>query len=575
MINQKTIVWLLNVPLDQDHKNTIYFETLEQQTAYFASRVVFNSIEDGDNGISIQRTFSYQRKDGVIRYPKHKDELESCNYVMYTNEGDKAFPKWHYAFITDKQYKNDEATEIYIKTDPVQDRMFKKDGTRGYKVNASFIEREHVADDTPGLHTQEEGLQLGEYVCNLSNDFSGFTDLSIVIGVTEAWYGETSKDFELGWGGASFGEGEFKKISGEVYNGLPSGLAYAACPYSEAGMKQMKDLIEKYDSGKADAIQCLFLAPTALTGTGTQGGWVPKSVRFFEHYINLKPAYSDNYSLITLTSDKINNHEPNNKKLLTYPYRYLLVGNNNGVSVPYRFENFSDYEGNKNVEPQFIVKACLSPGCSIRLVPLNYNGVNENEEEGINGGKFPSLNWTSDVYTNWLTQNGVNIAIDVVSSIAMTALGVAAGVASGGAGFLATTPMIASGVSQVASTMGEINKMSMVPPQSKGNTNNGDIITISGQNTFHFYNMSIKEEYAKIIDGYFDMFGYKVNSVKVPNENHRPEFWYTKTIDVSITGDMDQGDLQELKNIYNNGITFWKNPDHVGDYSYAKDNKIS
>lgn len=31
-------------------------------------------------------------------------------------------------------------------------------------------------------------------------------------------------------------------------------------------------------------------------------------------------------------------------------------------------------------------------------------------------GKFPICNWDTDVYTNWLTQNGVNIGLSVAGS---------------------------------------------------------------------------------------------------------------------------------------------------------------
>ena len=81
--------------------------------------------------------------------------------------------------------------------------------------------------------------------------------------------------------------------------------------------------------------------------------------------------------------------------------------------------------------------------------------------------------------------------------------------------------------------------------------------------------MSIKNEYARIIDGYFDMFGYKTNVVKVPNTNHRARWWYTKTIDVNIDGNIPNDDMQKIKNAYNNGITFWRNASEIQNYSLS------
>ena len=81
--------------------------------------------------------------------------------------------------------------------------------------------------------------------------------------------------------------------------------------------------------------------------------------------------------------------------------------------------------------------------------------------------------------------------------------------------------------------------------------------------------MSIKPEYSAIIDGYFDMFGYKVCKVKVPNSNHRARWWYTKTVDVSLDGNIPNDDILKIKDCYNNGIRFWRNASEIENYSLA------
>jgi hypothetical protein len=81
--------------------------------------------------------------------------------------------------------------------------------------------------------------------------------------------------------------------------------------------------------------------------------------------------------------------------------------------------------------------------------------------------------------------------------------------------------------------------------------------------------MTIKAEYARAIDEFFDMYGYKCHRVKVPEKAHRAAYWYTKTIDANIEGDIPQEDLQAIKDCYNRGITFWKNASNFRDYSVA------
>ena len=78
-----------------------------------------------------------------------------------------------------------------------------------------------------------------------------------------------------------------------------------------------------------------------------------------------------------------------------------------------------------------------------------------------------------------------------------------------------------------------------------------------------------------VIDKYFDMFGYKVNRVKLPNKAHRGRWWYTKTIDVNIDGAIPNDDLNKIKDVYNKGITFWRNSDEIQNYSLSNGIAIS
>lgn len=63
------------------------------------------------------------------------------------------------------------------------------------------------------------------------------------------------------------------------------------------------------------------------------------------------------------------------------------------------------------------------------------------------------------------------------------------------------------------------------------------------------------------------MYGYKVNNVKLPNITGRRNWNYVKTLDCNLLGEIPQEDLEELKQIFNNGVTFWHNPSSFLDYS--------
>lgn len=529
-----TEVRLLSVPLENDYQHTLYFETAAAQETYFKNQ----TIKSGSD-------FSYQRKENLIRYPAHFDDLVGCNYVMYKNANYSG--KWFYAFIKKMEYVNDGNTNIFIETDVIQTWLF------DYELKKSFVEREHVDSDGLGAHTVPERLELGEYICN-KHSKAGYcdeTDLLIVVGSTRTPDGE--------------------QVNGKLYNNIYSGINYYTFANTQAGANELQEWLASFSGdGAADAITCMFLAPKRLTDLRDDHTTVGSN--FIDtHYINGDESLSIN-SAIDMTDGTLDGYTPKNKKLLCYPYRYLLVSNNAGCSVPFQYEQFKQTVNGVTapIDPQFKIEGCLTPGTSIRMIPLNYKGIGRNDEEGINLGKFPCLNWTSDVYTNWLTQNGVNIAISAVGGLATIAGGI--GLIATGAGAIAGAGAITSGILGVASSVGEVYSHSLQPPQAQGNINSGDIVTASGNNDFHFYDMSIKREYAAIIDNYFSMYGYKVNQLKKPNFAHRANYWYTKTIDANIAGAIPMDDLQKIKECYNRGITFWKNTTNIRDYSV--DNSI-
>ena len=131
-------------------------------------------------------------------------------------------------------------------------------------------------------------------------------------------------------------------------------------------------------------------------------------------------------------------------------------------------------------------------------------------------------------------------------------------------------PLVSAGV-EIANSLKQVENAKMQPPQSYGNTNNGDVITSSYSNTFHFYDMTIQKEYSEIIDNYFDAYGYKVNNFKTPNKAHRSRWWYTKTIGANIGGSIPTNELEKIKNCYDNGITFWRNASEISRYDLSNE----
>ena len=86
--------------------------------------------------------------------------------------------------------------------------------------------------------------------------------------------------------------------------------------------------------------------------------------------------------------------------------------------------------------------------------------------------------------------------------------------------------------------------------------------------------MGISGERAKQIDEYFDRFGYAVNK----NDNlyqaitSRNKWNYIKTVHCVLKADIPDENLNEIKSMFNNGITIWKNPNEIYRYDLGAEN---
>ena len=512
---------LLKTPFEMDERNQLTFSNKQEQYNYFNSLPKL----EYDN-------CTYQRKEGVIRYQTNPptgltyEDLLTYNYCMYRNEAYSN--KWFYAYIDNIEYKNDGMTEVSIKTDAFQTWQF------DINYKRSFIEREHVNDDTIGLHTIPEQLEHGEYINSQNKtDFAYSTTCYIVIATTEM-YDETVER------------------PGNNYNGIYGGLIFNIFHIAGAASAFISNLD---NAGRNGIVDSLFMIPSGLALTSMCDAYsFTRNGVTYPFYI-LKPSTTaTDFGVLNITRPTHvgTNYTPINNKLYCYPYNYFVVSNNVGSNAEYHYENFSSTIG-------FKVYASITPGCSIKAVPLNYKGVQYNFEESINGAKFPICSWNTDVYTNWLTQNSVNIGLSYLNAGTSALLGALTLNPSG----------LLSGINGVAQTQAEIYQHSFEPNQARGNTNSGDVVFSTGNSDLNVYYVTIKNEYAKIIDNFFSMFGYKVNDVKVPSLTGRRNWNYLKTVDINITGDIPQADLQQIKDMFNAGCTFWHNPTTFLDYSQS------
>jgi hypothetical protein len=267
--------------------------------------------------------------------------------------------------------------------------------------------------------------------------------------------------------------------------------------------------------------------------------------------------------LYMFEGSKLGAYTPRNKKLLTYPYQLLYASNNAGDFAEYKFEYFND-----PTFTRFVFSGAIAPEGTCKLYPLNYKGDSSNYEEGVGLGGFPTCAWNQDVYKLWLAQNQNQNRLAYIQGGAAIAGGLITTIATGGLGGLAGAGTAYSGLNQIMGTLAKKKDMQVQPPQAKGQFS-ANVNIVNNKQTFTFQYKTITPYYARIVDDFFDMYGYKTNIVKIPNRHVRENWTYTKTIGCNVYGNLPMSDLSQIKSIFDNGITFWVQGDLIGDYGLS------
>lgn len=503
-----------DVPLDTTYEHTIYFTDKNAQETYFSGKTKY-----------IFERNSYQRlQRGFMRVQRKAEDLYNCNYLMYKNVafGDK----WFYAFIKGVEYINNEVSQVQFEIDVMQTWAF------DYELQECFVEREHSSTDGMWKNLVPENLDCGEDV--VSNGKRTYDMNSMCVCVLAAYPPEQSG-------------------SGRLINNVYTPLRILAGVPARS-TTTIDALINEYvNDGQEDRIVAIYQYPEFLGDASTTS-------------VVTRP-YVAGYNSSTLDG-----YTPKNKKLYNYPYNFLLMSNNNGQTAVYKYENWNSTTdiGNFEVAGAFVTTPC------VMAYPTNYRGISQDYDSGLTISSFPQCAWVGDAFKAWWAQNRASVVTSGISSVLSSLMNVGTASLDKGnsvganaasqVGTQVVRGLVNTGI-QVANTLAKVSDLQNTPPQVHGQTQTDSLNTGMGRVEFSCYRMSIKAEYARIIDDYFTRYGYATRRNKVPNRNVRPHWTYTKTIGCTITGSIPCDDADAICNIYNNGITFWNNGNEVGNYS--------
>lgn len=557
------IIHIGSVPFDNTYRHTMTFGSASEQQSYFAS-VCDRALDRSD--------YVYVRMNNSIRVPFNAEDLYGYNYVMYQNAN--YGNKWFYAFIVGCHYDNKSTTTLDLELDVMQTWYF------DYTLTQGFVEREHVNDDAIGAHTIPEPEMPLQYASSYEA-LSGFTDRHVIVQTSQCpksdvdWWENITNTIT-------------EPIQGDIYDGVWSGGAYLAFDMENPEeRKELKAFFEIMNRcGSADAISAVFTYPSAL---------VEDKIGDF-YKVNASGTVTKKWYHPSMSRTSLGGYVPRNNKLFTYPYNYLMVIDNAGKMAKYRWERFEEWTPSDQTYSgvYFRCYCSLSPSATMVMIPTHYNGNDNSYPDSFSTQVTVPVSWVYSAYENWLAQNALTVATSSAATAFPFAIG-ATGSISSAVGYLGAGASSAlldqygedavaavsgdlayrqtGGLSGLASgaimsglgTAGSIARMASVPDTIQGRTSDNTLVG-SNLQTPYFFNMYPTREYCEMVDGFFDMFGYEVDSVKVPNRTGRPAWNYVKMRNSCHRGKVPAQDMARINSIYDAGITFWHTPD-VGNYS--------
>lgn len=544
-------------PCDPDYEHTLYWPNKEGQHAYFLTKAKYRV----DN-------MSYQRaKRGRVRVQYKVEDLYDCNYIAFQNSS--FGNKWFYAFIDDVTYVNNITSEISYTIDVIQTWITEMD------LQQCFVLREHSATDNVGDNLLPEDVDAGEMVAMTTwQPVIPNSPMKIVACQT------TNPD------GSAV-------IDGTFYGNTYAQAVFLKYDATSEGYSQLTQFLR--NSGVLDNRQVLtsiFMCPESLLIEGTA---TPKSIGAVNNY--LLP--------VAKGLKRSNGSAVKNNKLNTFPYTYLNVTNLSGQVENYAYEYFSSW-GGEDHKPRFGLSKSYGRVLSLTLMPSGYKqglslGINFNH--CLTYDSFPECAWCTDQFGNRLLIAGLSAGIGALAggltggaagAVIGGLTGAMQGYMSGGTGaasagnipYNMTAPVgeredlggkrVQGGpANERYSRFGEgelrtalaLAQTQVKPLNPVIHAGSGNDLFNSGNWGFYYAQMQPLPEYIDRIDDYFSRYGYTTNKLKVPNISSRPQWNFVKTADCKIGGSIPCTDEAEICSIFNKGVTFWKHPENVCNYS--------
>lgn len=595
--------------LDNRYIHTLYFNSVESQTSFFANKVRVRFTKQ-----------SYQRANiGTLRIRTGYDSISGLNYLRFRNTpSNDVSPQarsnmWYYAFINSCTYINEQVTEVHYEIDEIQTWFIHSN------TLPCLVLREHTNNDTPALNLEAEPFGSEIYDSDLlKTDEHTNSDMSLVITASNV---------------------SFNKLTVYTQNNYTDGFynptTLMVKPIPQGTDAEIKEQLGEYTKQLFDWIKGFYDSDSGEQVT-------PKgdilSVRmFYTDYANLytmpdtpnvqsEDGSQKHYRLTVNKPTEYDNFVPQNKKMLTYPFSFLVCTSGAGSAQQYKWEYFDGNAAN------FDSYGCVTGEPIVSYIPLDYEGQTENIDQRFSITDFPMCPFSYDAFQAWMASSapsvaknardlgmisgGVTIATSLVSIATGLYLGAQIpnsiimneeldkmiayrGIANSVSSYSSASNVISSSLQSEANIataqLAKFNNALAQAPKVSGiiggalgmysayknyeytfaNAKYQPRVVVGhsgGSQLFgsrlpqtRFYHAHIRDDEAKRVDEQLTMYGYATNRVKVPNFSGRRYWNFVKTQGCTVSGNAPCDSLSAIGKILDSGITFWHG-DYVGNY---------
>lgn len=503
IVPNSTIILLSNVPIQPNYSDTLYFETLTEQTNYFLGKTL--------------RRFEaqyYQRHTyNKCRLNVNADLVDMCNYMMFQNT---AFQnKWFYAFVTSVEYINVNVAEITFEIDQLQSWFFE------YSTMPCFVERMHSYTDDIGDNIVPENINTGEYVANGNFNYI-IPDLSEELVIALLF--------------SSISSGDTTATSN--YDNVYSTGNIHLYHNNASGRVALQIYLIQQAPQFWGSVMAVYMLPKWCIGA-TQQNFSDGDI-----LVDFVQEAQVTATLSNITgSETLDGYTPKNNKMYTYPFNFLHVDNCQDIGMNLRYEFFN---GQDNRYINFIILGNALPPVSTILMPVDYKNSHIYYNETIGITNYPQCPVAIDAYTLWFTQN-------LIPDIIKLGGGVFGGLSGGGS----TGGAIGGALGGISNIIASGVQSSLQGDVIKGNVQNGNLSSATNRLRYEYVRMSVNAMQAKIIDDYFTAFGYAQNQIMMPSRKSRTRFTYIKTNGCTIKGTLPNEAISVIQKIYDTGIRFW------------------